>query len=292
MTPQTLRPHGQAMTEFIILLAGVIVPFLLLMPLIAKYQDVQHQTQMASRYVAFEARTQSDDSGNWRPEDVLAREVQNRFFGVHDSLITSNPASPATGPVNWTDPANQRLLSNPSAAVTIKYGPTGQGAGTAGGFDPSTDFFGKDALGRDAFANGGMAPKYIGLKGRGLFTATVEVSLNKLPARTPGFMESGFAPFDTLDMKLSARTTTLTSPWTAKDPAQVIRQMATQEGDVFAWVFPSQGLNLANQYTQYTSDAIRQVVSDVEASGRIKGPEIGKLEFWQEVAPPDRQKPN
>ncbi|MFD2452440.1 hypothetical protein [Ideonella paludis] len=86
-----------------------------------------------------------------------------------------------------------------------------------------------------------MAPKYIGLKGRGLFTATVEVSLNKLPSRTPGFMESSFSPFDTLDMKLSARTTTLTSPWTAKDPAQVIRQMATKKAMCLPGCFPLKG---------------------------------------------------
>ncbi|TDM04872.1 MAG: hypothetical protein C4K60_20730 [Ideonella sp. MAG2] len=277
------------MTEFLVLLAGVILPFLLLMPMIAKYQDAQHQTQMASRYVAFEARTQSDDSGNWRPEEKIAAEVQNRFFGVHDSQIVSNPSSPATGPFNWTDPTHQALLPNPSAAVAVKYGPNGTGLGTAGGFDPTTDAFTKD---RNPFMGGGMESRYLGLKGRGLYTATVEVRLNRLPARSPGFMGTSFAPFDTLDMKLSARTTTLTSPWTAKDPDQVIRQMATREDDVFAWVFPSQGLTLTNPYTQYTTDQIDKVVQQIEAPGPLRGPDIGKLERWKEVAPPDRLKPN
>ncbi|WP_396270755.1 hypothetical protein [Ideonella sp.] len=286
MTLRTRSSHGQAMTEFIILLAGVIVPFLLLMPMIAKYQDAQHQTQMASRYVAFEARTQSDDANNWRPDDVLAREVQNRFFGEHGSRITSNPSSPATGPWNWTDPTHRALLPNPSAAVAIRTGPNGQGSGTTNGFDPSTDAFASAAF------QGGMEPRYLGLKGRGLFTATVEVNLNRLPTVGPGFMGSSFAPFDAMNMRLSARTTTLTSPWTAKDPAQVLRQMGTREGDVFAWVFPSQGLTLTNDYPQYTTDRIVKIVSDVEATGKIKGPEIGRLEFWQDMPAPDRLKPN
>lgn len=286
MAKRTHHPHGQAMTEFIILLAGVIVPFLLLMPMIAKYQDAQHQTQMASRYVAFEARTQSDNSDNWRPDDVLAREVQNRFFGEHGSRITSNANSPATGPWNWTDPTHKSLLTNPSSAVAIRTGANGLGIGTANGFAPDTDAFNSEAF------KDGMEPRFLGLKGRGLFTATVEVNLNKLPAVAPGFMGSSFAPFDTLNMKLSARTTTLTSPWTAKDPAQVIRQMATREEDVFAWVFPSQGLTLANPYTQYTTDKIDEVVRRVEAAGPVGGPKIGKLDFWKDVAPPDRLKPN
>lgn len=282
----SLSTRGQAMTEFIILLAGVIVPFLLLMPMIARYQDAQHQTQMASRYVAFEARTQSDDADNWRPDDALAREVQNRFFGTHDSVIKSNPSSPATGPWNWTDPTHKALLTNPSAAVAIRTGPSGLGVGTVSGFDPATDAFGSAAF------KGGMEPRYLGLKGRGLFTATVEVNLNKLPSVEPGFMGSSFAPFDTLNMKLSARTTTLTSPWTAKDPTQVTRRMATREDDVFAWVFPSQGLSLANPYTQYTTDKIDEVVPQIEAPGALKAPRIGRLDFWQDVAPPDRLKPN
>lgn len=43
--------RGQALTEFLVISVAM-VPLFLLMPVIAKYQDVSHSTQMASRYSA------------------------------------------------------------------------------------------------------------------------------------------------------------------------------------------------------------------------------------------------
>ena len=44
--------QGQALTEFLVA-SLVVVPLFLLIPMIGKYQDMAHNTLMASRYVAF-----------------------------------------------------------------------------------------------------------------------------------------------------------------------------------------------------------------------------------------------
>jgi hypothetical protein len=103
------QQHGQALTEFLVV-ALAVIPLFLLIPVIAKYQDINNATQMASRYVAFDAMTRNDTvSSGWKPVDQLAAEVRRRFF--------SNPDAPIkTDDVAGNFKANQNLLSEPVLA--------------------------------------------------------------------------------------------------------------------------------------------------------------------------------
>ena len=48
------RESGQAMTEFQICAAYVLIPLFLMVPLLAKYIDIKHATISAARYQAWE----------------------------------------------------------------------------------------------------------------------------------------------------------------------------------------------------------------------------------------------
>jgi hypothetical protein len=51
--------HGQALVEFLVA-SMAIVPLFFLIPVIIKYQGINNSTQLASRYVAFDAMHRND----------------------------------------------------------------------------------------------------------------------------------------------------------------------------------------------------------------------------------------
>ena len=53
------KQHGQALVEFLVASVAIVSLFLQV-PVIAKYQDIGNSTQMASRYVAFDAMNRND----------------------------------------------------------------------------------------------------------------------------------------------------------------------------------------------------------------------------------------
>lgn len=80
---------GQALTEFIVL-ALALIPLFLLIPIIAKYQDIAYATQIASRYVAFDVMTRADGNSSSKPQKKLEDEVRRRFFGNSDAPIKTD----------------------------------------------------------------------------------------------------------------------------------------------------------------------------------------------------------
>lgn len=283
-TTRSIR-RGQAMVEFLILAAGVILPFLLLMPVLSSYQDVRHQTQLASRYVAMEARSQSDRDANWKALPAVQTEVQARFFEDQNQAIISNPSAVGGGAPQWGDGTGQRLMPNPAAAVQVRTGASADGQTVAEGFNRAVDPYGSTAY------DNNMPPKRLGLETRGTYSATVQATLNPLPAAVTGWFGKTFAPMDETSWTVKARTVLLTAPWTAADPDQVMANMATREGDVFAWPFPTQGLASPNPYTDYTTANVDKVLNKVELDQFKKGPQLGILENWRDVVPTDRLKP-
>ena len=65
---------GQALTEFLVV-ALALIPLFLLIPMIAKYQDIGHSTQMASRYAAFEATIRNDAHGAFKTDANAAKRA-------------------------------------------------------------------------------------------------------------------------------------------------------------------------------------------------------------------------
>ena len=86
------RQAGQALVEFLAMAAPLLGLFLL-MPMIGKYQDIAHATQMASRYAAFDATVHNEAAGSYKPPTQLAAEVRRRYFSRPDAPIKTDDAA-------------------------------------------------------------------------------------------------------------------------------------------------------------------------------------------------------
>lgn len=256
----SMRQRGQALTEFLAVSVAMI-PLFLLMPVIAKYQDVSHSTQMASRYVAFDAITRNDATGNWKPESQLADEVRRRFFSNADAPVkTSDVAGnfPANRNLFWSDPSGDPLINNFNHDVQISFG-FGNHPNQSGAFSSSSD--------GTPFA----LHNQLGLQARGIYTANVAVTLANLPG---GLMF--YEPFDKINLSIARSTSLIFDPWAARDPQQVESRVGGNPE-----IFPAASL-------QAVSPIVDAAVTTIDLPGAISGPKLGKLDFWRDVVPEDR----
>ncbi len=252
--------RGQALTEFLVI-ALALVPLFLLIPVIAKYQDISHATQMASRYVAFDAMTRNDSVSNWKPESELADEVRRRFFSNADAPIKTKDVAgnfKAYQNLFWRDPQGNALIKDFNNDVTISFGFANSAThgGAFSGASDGTPFL----LGNE-----------LGLRARGIYTANVEVKLAKLPAGL-----KFYEPFDKINLAVTRSTSLVIDPWTAKDPQQVESKIAAS-----AAVFPVGSLAAV-------SPVVDAAVTVIDLPGGMSGPRLGKLDFWRDVVPDDR----
>ena len=267
MSVQSLlaQPHrqaGQALAEFLAV-ALVLIPLFLLVPMIAKYQDISHFSQLAARYAAFDAIVRNDTAGTWKPEAQLAAEVQRRFFSNSDAPIKTGDVAgnyDATRNLFWSTPVGQSLITDLNSDVTVSYG-TASGASHADGFQAASD--------KAKF----ILADQLQLPARGIYRANVSVRIANLPAGL-----RFYEPFDTIGLHMSRSTTLLIDPWTARDPQQVEEKIL-----VSATIFPAASL-------AEISSTVDAIISIVDAPGGISGPLLGQLEFWRDVVPEDRLK--
>jgi hypothetical protein len=254
--------RGQALTEFLVA-AVALIPLFLLMPVIAKYQDISHATQMASRYVALEALTRNDSVSAWKPESQLADEVRRRFFSNADAPIKTLDVAgdfKANQNLFWRDPRDAPLIAD-FKDVTVSFG---AGNGAAHG-----DAFGAASDGVPFTPLSGQ----LQLRARGIYTANVSVKIANLPAGL-----KFYEPFDKLNLSIARKTSVVIDPWTAQSPAQV-------EGKILAspTIFPSGDL-------ASISSIVGAAITTVDAPGLLAGPLLGQLDFWRDVVPEDRLK--
>lgn len=255
--------RGQALTEFLVV-ALALMPLFLLIPMIAKYQDISHSTQLAARYAAFDATIRNDSAaGSWKSETQLADEIRRRFFGNSDAPIKTNDVAgnfDAHRNLFWRGPDGQPLLRNFSD-VTVSFGPA-QGSTHGTGFEAVNDMASFDLL-----AAG------LGLGSRGIYTANVNVSLTNLPADL-----AFYRPFDSINLSMTRSTTLLLDPWTAKSPGEVEGRIMNSPS-----IFPAGDL-------ASISGVVDGFVSTIEFPAGLQGPKLGQLEFWRDVVPHDRLK--
>ncbi len=174
------------MVEFIVL-ALVLIPLLLTVPLIGKYMDLAQTTTTASRYVAFEGMVHHGSSlHSWKSDSALAVEVRRRFFSNSDAPVKSDDVA---GDFNahrnplWFDHRGDALL--PSFASNVG----------ASSLRKSLDQpFGA------AYASG------MGLSRANLHTGVARVTVADI---------EGLAPLDTLGLAMQRTTTVLVDPWSA-----------------------------------------------------------------------------
>lgn len=271
-TPDSRRQQGQALVEFIVI-ALALIPLFLLVPALAKYQDLAHSAALASRYLAFEPTTRNVGAGDWTSPGALAMDVRRRFF--------SNPLAPiknddAAGNFRadrnpfWTDQNGDALIRDFDKDVRISFGPD-RDPDQSGGFSAAPDDL------PFVFAR---AP--LGLKAPGVFTANISLALADLPALDGGYTKT-YETFSTLGLVVRRHSSLLLDPWTASGPAQVNDRI----GDPV--LFPGKLLAPVSPVVDVAVDLVESPACMPGVCGG-RGPKLGKLDFWRDVVPADRLK--
>lgn len=268
--PARWHADGQALTEFLVV-ALVLVPLYLLIPLIAKYQDIAHQTQMASRYVAFDAVVNNEWQNSWKDPDQLAGEVRRRFFSNPDAPIkTNDTAGNFTSHRNafWTGPTHEPLIADFDTDVGVSFG-SSRSPSQPGGLTAASDGQPFNKAGGSTVATN--VAEQFDLKAAGVFTGNVTVTL----ANAPAFL-SAYQPFDKINLVLRRQTSVLVNGWDAAGPDQVLSRLDSKLLVPGTLLRPVQPLAAA--------------LVGVAEAGQVEGPRLGELEFWSDVVPPDRLK--
>lgn len=185
---------GQALAEFLVLVLALL-PVFLLMPVVAKLQDVALVAQLASRYAAFDAIGRLGGPQGEKPGEVLADEVRRRFFSSSRTPVkTGDVAGDFAMDRNpyWVGPLGEPLIASFSDVKVRMEGRSGS-----------------DLV---PFA---LPARVMGLAS-GIRVGVVDVGLARLPAGL-----AFYAPFDAVDLSLSRHTAVLLDPWAATRPAQV-----------------------------------------------------------------------
>lgn len=111
----TYYQKGQAITEFNVTAAFLLVPLFIMIPLLGKYIDMKHSSVQAARYMAWERTVWFDDKT--KPEDTstaqvksqkkLIKETQQRIFsGVSEDSLDGGDINPF-----WNDRSNDIIKS-------------------------------------------------------------------------------------------------------------------------------------------------------------------------------------
>lgn len=248
---------GQALTEFLVL-AFALIPLFLLIPVIAKYQDIVHATQMGSRYAAFDASIRNH-TGSWKPEDQLASEIRRRFFSNSEAWIkTGDTAGNFAAHRNmfWHGPRGDPLINDIDSDVTVSFGENA-GSHHEEAFIRSSD-------------RGNYQPlaDRIGVETPGIHRADVSVRIANLPSGL-----RSYEPFDRINLAVTRTSSVLIDPWTASSPDHTDERV----------------------YRVTELDGLRSLGAEADAEvtpidlvGGIRGPRLGQLDFWQDLVPDDR----
>jgi len=203
------RQSGQALAETLVA-SIVVVPFILLIVLLGKFQSVQQATIAASRTLAFECTVRIDACEQNDP--TLLDEVRQRHFG-HPSLplqtvarLTNADSAEQRNPL-WVDRSNRSLLERfEHVHATLSSGELVGGINYA-------ESTASGAVQRAMGLLGDPGERF-GLRTRGgLFEATVQADLSAL-----GGADSFLTQLDNLRIQPRARTAIAVDAWNASGP--------------------------------------------------------------------------
>lgn len=190
--PPARRLRGQSTVEFLVL-ALVLLPLFLIVPLLGKQLDIAQTAASASRYVAFEGMVRHGGSLQpWTSDAQLADEVRRRFFSASAAPVKAGDVAgdfAAHRNPLWTDHRGDALL--PSFAANV-----GAASRRADLTQPT----------------GAVFASNMGLDTNNLHSGSVRVIVADV---------AGLAPFDTLGLAIERHTTVLVDPWSASGPAAV-----------------------------------------------------------------------
>ena len=260
------RQKGQALAEFLVV-AVALVPLFLLMPMIGKYHDLSHATQLASRYAAFDATSFGNTDGHnpWKPPQQLADEIRRRFYSNSDAPIKTGDVAgdfDANRNHTWRDPYGNPLIRRFSD-VTVAFGTAA--TTQAGGFDAG---IGSDGVpfNRVPLANANT----IGLAANGVYTANVAVALANLPQGIKSVV-----PFDAIDLRIARHTSLLFDPWSAATTQSTEKRVAR--------------LAPVGTAVSALSPLIDLAITVLDMR-QVETPKFSTLDEWRDVVPADRLK--
>lgn len=242
--------RGQALTEFLVI-SLVLISLFLLLPVIGKYQDISHASQMASRYAAFDAVLRNDGNNSEKSPAQLQNEVRQRYFGPAEAGIKALEQGAALKDY-WNDPFGNPLIRNP-ADIALSFGAS-HGENHADGYARASD--------TQLFPLAGLA----GLSRKGIYRANVAVKLANLPEGI-----RSIEPFDKLDLVIERHASVLPDAWTAASPMQAEQRFGRMAP--INEVMPESLISLAINYVDL---------------GRVEAPRFGNLPAWRDVVPQDR----
>lgn len=206
------RQRGQALVE-VVVLSAALVPLLLAIPLIAKYQDIRHAAIAASRTAAFECSVRPAACVDAHVHSGVADDLRRRHFARHDHDLLTRDAmaekpSAAEGNRFWVDRRGTGLLAKPSdvtVAFTEAEADAIQGAWTRAGGDSGVE------AGAEAGAGGLAGPGAFGLQtAGGLMTAQVRAGVS-LDRRLAHWLEKP----EGLRLALRGKTAVMIDSWNA-----------------------------------------------------------------------------
>ncbi len=248
---------GQAITELLVILLALL-PLFLIIPMIAKYQDISHTTQIASRYAAFAGAIKGRTLNTTARRQYLSDNIRRRIYSNPDAPVKTNDVASdfkAHQNLFWRTPADTALIKSFSNDIQISFGTDSKKNRS---FSPASD--GTPFLLKDSLA----------LPAQGIYTVNVSVKLANVPQGL-----RFYEPFDKLDLVMSRSTSLLIQPWTAWSPSNLETHFEN------ASVFPAQKLESIHPI-------IDAVVKTIDLPGNISAPKLGKLDFWRDVVPDDR----
>lgn len=184
--------RGQSTTEFAVL-ALVLAPLFLLVPLLGKYLDMSQQAGSASRYAAFEVSVRG--AAVSRDEATVAAEARRRLLGASNAPVkTGDVAGDNWRDRNslWHDFRGDPLL--PEFGRDVTHSAPAQSRNVLGVVAPFTG------------SNGFSLPS------DNFFVATIGLA----PARPRDFPLWG-----NVDLRMARRTAILVDPWAAANAGEV-----------------------------------------------------------------------
>jgi hypothetical protein len=203
--------RGQALAEALV--AGlVLVPLVLLVALLGKYQSVQTQVIGASRWLAFECTVRPDQCRSFSAHPELVDEMRRRFFARADTEILTHdmpedPPAASERQALWVDRSNRPLLERfADVGATVTEPEFNAGANVAGSLG------GRSIAGAAQILSDLAGPGRFGLDiGKGLFDARVQVALARENGRADLLTQ-----LDSLGLNVGAHVAVLTDAWNAR----------------------------------------------------------------------------
>lgn len=197
------RQRGQALTEMAIV-AAVMVPLFLLVPMLGKYFHVQQTAQQAARSAAWQATVVADYQWDQLDAGQQRGLVVDRHFGLADDPIRTA----ASGAGNDED-VRSHMMNTFSGHTLLRRGDivlseyrTERAGGISGALDDFLSWVEHLPIGNFPPNQGGLVTSEVVVRPRNLVTS------NGRPAR---FLE----PFHQLDLEMRASHVILADPWNA-----------------------------------------------------------------------------